>query len=207
MYFGVNNLDQRLEKYLNYKDGFFVELGANNGIDQSNTLHFEKYKGWHGILIEPALNNYLECKKNRSIKTKIYCNACVAFDYSKKFVEIIYANLMSFPQGIESDVDAIEHKSAANITEVISFGATAKTLNSILKDANAPKIIDFLSLDVEGGEIEVLKGINHSDFKFKLMCIESRSFDKLNEFLVSNGYEFVEKVSHHDYIFRIKLNS
>jgi len=47
-YFGLNNLDEKLEKYLNFDNGYFVELGANNGVHQSNTLYFEKYRGWRG---------------------------------------------------------------------------------------------------------------------------------------------------------------
>ena len=57
-YFGLNKLDKKVLKYLNYNRGFFVELGANDGISQSNTLHFEKYKNWKGILIEPIKFKY-----------------------------------------------------------------------------------------------------------------------------------------------------
>ena len=63
-YFGVNLLDKKLEKYLNYDNGFFIELGANDGKTQSNTLYFERYRNWNGILIEPSPNNYLKCLKN-----------------------------------------------------------------------------------------------------------------------------------------------
>ena len=62
-YQGLHGLDQRLQKYLNYKNGFYVELGANNGVLQSNTLFFEKFKGWTGVLVEPVLHNFFECKK------------------------------------------------------------------------------------------------------------------------------------------------
>lgn len=206
-YFGLNNLDEKLEKYLNYDDGFYVELGANNGVHQSNTLYYEKYRGWSGVLIEPILHNYLMCRQNRSGKNKFFCNACTSFDYDKKFVEIIYSNLMSIPVGLETDIaDPVGHaKEGKQFLQVFeentSFGAVAKTLNEILIEANAPNVIDFLSLDVEGAEIEVLKGVDHSQFKFKYMCIESRSFDKISDFLSNFGYTFVDKLSHWDYLF------
>ena len=63
----------------------------------------------------------------------------------------------------------------------------AKPLNMILNDAMALKLIDFLSLDVEGVEIVVLKGINHDDFKFKYMCIECRSIEKLTNYSTLNS--------------------
>ena len=52
-YFGLNQIDKKIENYLNYDNGFYVELGANDGIQQSNTFFFEKYRGWKGVLIEP----------------------------------------------------------------------------------------------------------------------------------------------------------
>ena len=53
-YYGKNNLDKKLKKFLNYKNGFYIEIGAYDGVTQSNTLYFEKNKNWHGILIEPS---------------------------------------------------------------------------------------------------------------------------------------------------------
>ena len=209
-YFGLNNLDEKLEKYLNYDGGFFVELGANNGVHQSNTLYYEKFRNWTGVLIEPTLHNFLQCKANRSTNTKVFCNACTSFDYKDRFVEIIYSNLMSIPKGLESDISdpdahAKEGKQFLHpLEENISFGAVAKPLNTILKDANAPALIDFLSLDVEGAEIEVLKGINYDEFKFKYMCIECRGIDKLTEYLETKGYQLVDKLTGWDYVFSLK---
>ena len=71
-YYGKNKLDQQLEKYLDFHNGFFIELGAYDGVTQSNTLFYEKNKGWRGILIEPSKDIYKICKKNRSIKNFIY---------------------------------------------------------------------------------------------------------------------------------------
>ena len=64
-YFGLNSLDKKLKKYLNYNEGYFIELGANDGVSQSNTYYFEKNNKWNGILIEPVIHNYIKCKKNR----------------------------------------------------------------------------------------------------------------------------------------------
>jgi hypothetical protein len=92
----LNGLDKKLEKYIDYRDGLFVELGANNGHQQSNTLYFEIKKGWRGILIEPSHHLYLECVNFRNEKgNSIYCNACFPFDYQDKYVDIENAHLMS----------------------------------------------------------------------------------------------------------------
>jgi hypothetical protein len=110
-YWGLNNLDERIEKYLNYNSGFYVELGANNGKFCSNTLYYEIYKHWRGVLIEPAPNLYLECRTNRSLLTNfIVCATCVPFDYKETFVKIVYSNATSVSMSLESDLtDKITH--------------------------------------------------------------------------------------------------
>ena len=91
---GLNQIDQQLLQYLDYSGGFFVELGANDGIRQSNTLFLEKKKHWKGLLIEPFPERAKECEKNRP-NSFVFCAACVPFSYNKKTVELLYADLMS----------------------------------------------------------------------------------------------------------------
>jgi FkbM family methyltransferase len=208
-YFGLNELDKKLEKYINIDNGFFIELGANDGITQSNTLYYERFRNWSGILVEPTPHNYLKCLVNRNSKTKVFCNACVSFAYTEKYVEIIYSNLMSVPLGLESDISD-PHAHAELGTKYLKenevkfkFGAIAKTLNSIMNDANSPLIIDLLSLDVEGAELEVLKGIAFDRYKFRFMIIESRNIELIKSFLFTNNYELIDKLSEHDYLFKL----
>jgi FkbM family methyltransferase len=206
-YYSLNGLDKKIEKYLPFTNGFYVELGANDGVNQSNTLYFERNKNWRGVLVEPTPHNYLKCLANRSTKNHIFCNACVSFDYKNPFVEIAFANLMSSPIGLESDVlDPISHAESGkrfleSTDRIFTFGSVAKTLNDLLSTSKAPKNIDLLSLDVEGAEIEVLKGIDHKVYRFQYMCIECRDIDKLTSYLNPLGYELKEKLSGHDYLF------
>lgn len=209
-YFSLNQLDKKMEKYLNYENGFFIELGANDGVTQSNTLYFEKYKNWKGVLIEPSPNNFLLCKKNRSPSNHIYCNACVGFDYTEKYVDIVYSNLMTLSNNLKSDIHNKDFhletsKMFLSENEVIfEFGALAEPLNNLLDKSNAPTTIDFISLDVEGAELEVLKGVDFNKYKFKFMLIEVRDIKRLEDFLAINGYYLVDKLSDHDYLFKNK---
>lgn len=207
-YHSLHELDKQLEKYVDFDDGFYVELGANNGVTYSNSLYFEIKRNWKGVLIEPTPHNFLLCKENRSKKNHIFCNACVSFDYKEKYVDIKYADMMSISENLDLDIvdkDAHIDGGKAHLKEnetVFTFGAAAITLNSLLEKAAAPKVIDFLSLDVEGAELEVLKGINFEKFSFKYMLIEVRSLKRIEDFLIEHGYVLEKQFSSHDYLFK-----
>ncbi len=165
-------------------------------------------RNWRGVLIEPSPHNYLLCKEQRSAEDNIFCNACVSFDYKDKYVDIKYVNLMSISENLELDLeDKVSHiqscKKFLSVTEnVFAFGAVAESLTSTLKKSNAPKEIDFLSLDVEGAEIEVLKGVDFDEFSFKFMLIEARDIKRIENFLDQHGYILEKKFSSHDYLFK-----
>ena len=93
-YFGQNKMDKKLLQYLNYKNGFFIELGANDGLRQSNTYYLEKNLSWRGILIEPEKKNFIKCKKNRSTKNFYFNVACQKKNNQKK-MKFLYSDLMT----------------------------------------------------------------------------------------------------------------
>lgn len=206
-YSGLNQLDRKLEKYVDYNNGYFVELGANDGVKQSNSLYFEKYRGWRGLLIEATPQNFLKCRQNRARRSAVYCVACVSFDYDQEFVRMAYSDLMTAPINSKSDINdprahaqlGSQYLSKGEIN--FEFGAIARTLNSLLLEVSAPNQIDFLSLDVEGFEQEVLQGVNHETFRFKYILVECRDVDRMSAYLNENGYRLVEKMSVHDYLF------
>lgn len=204
----LNDIDTKLSKYLNFNNGFFVELGANDGVRQSNTYYLEKSKNWRGILVEPFDKNYELCKKNR-LNSNVSCAACVPFDFQEKKLEMLYADLMSISCKLSrlSISDIQKHveqgkKFLKKRERVFSFFANAIPLNSILEAQFAPAIIDFLSLDVEGAELDVLNGINFSKFNFKYILIETRNFAELMSFMKKKNYTYVEHLSSHDALFK-----
>lgn len=206
-YHGLNGLDRKLERYVDYDGGFYVELGANDGLNQSNSLYFERHRDWRGLLVEPSPHNFLKCTQNRSPRNFIACAACVSFGFRPEFVRMTYSNLMSTAMGLESDlVDPAAHARSgsrflSSREPVFDFGAIARPLNDLLLEAQAPKSIDFLSLDVEGAEIEVLKGVDHAAFRFKYILVECRGLPDMQAYLAVKGYRYVERFSEHDYLF------
>ncbi len=188
-YYGLSSLDQKIERYLPNKNGYFVELGANDGISQSNTKYFEVFKGWRGVLVEAYQPNYLKCVKNRKKSTKSFNAACVSFAFQDTKIRFLYSNLMSISLDAKNEI--MDREAHANegrqflesTDEVHEFETHARTLNSILREAGAPQIIDLLSLDVEGSELEVLGGINHDEYRFRFICVEARKFQTMNAYL------------------------
>ena len=173
----INNLDKKMLNWINYENGYYLECGANDGVDQSNTWYFEKQLNWNGILIEPLPKLFNQLKKNRN-KNNIFVNKClVSQTYKDKYIKIIDKDLMS----------KIDLKNGISVE--------VSTLDKILSFNQVPKIIDFFSLDVEGEEFNVLEGINFLKYNFKYLLIESNDFNKLNKFLITKNYSFVKKLS------------
>lgn len=213
-YHGQWGIDKIIETYVDYDDGYYVELGAVDGVGLSNTLYFELKRKWSGLLIEPSPNNYLKCLENRSSKNAIICAACTSFDYTEKFVEMVYSHYMTTPLGLDTDITSPELHAQSGAKylgsakeRIFTFGALARPLSEILLEVNAPKMIDFLSLDVEGAELDVLKGIDHNVFQFKVICVESRKIHRLQEYLEPLGYQYQQQISAHDFIFTLKASS
>ena len=173
-FYSLDSIDSILEKkYFNYNEGYFIELGGNDGLNQSNTAYFEKFRGWRGILVAPILHNYFKCKSNRP-SSRVYCNACVSFAHKSDFVELFYSDLMTSPSNLETDLDPLNQSQKGEKflntgEEVVKTAAIASTLDQLMRQADAPNYIDFLSIDVEGAEAEVIKGIDFDQYQFKII--------------------------------------
>lgn len=185
----LDKLDKKMLNYINFYDGYFIECGANDGVDKSNTWYFEKYLNWHGILIEPLTKQFIELKKNRSQKNHFY-NVALCADENINSIEMIENDLMS-----KSPNKFDKGKKKSNFD--------AMTLTKILDEISAPNLIDFFSLDVEGFEDQVIKGINFNKYNFKFLLIETTNDDVVN-FLNNNNYNLIKKLSHDDLLFEYK---
>lgn len=206
-YFSNGGIDRRLEELLLHRSGYYVELGAHDGAYSSNSYYFELRKGWKRVLIEPSPNLYLSCKKRRSAENYFRCPACVPFEYVDDFVPMEYADAMTTSPGLNLELNDAEQfkkartKNLQSKEEIFKFAAKAETLTSILNDARAPKIIDFLSLDVEGAELDVLKGVDFFSYQFKYMVIETRNIYAMSNYLKKFNYHIFEKLTDIDFIF------
>ena len=184
-------LDKKLLNYINYKNGFYIDCGANDGVNQSTTWHFEKYLNWHGVLIEPVPEVYNELKNNRNKNNYFYNYALVSKNYNQQEINFNYNNKDSLQAKIA--LYTRPHKKNEKIIRV-----KCKTLEKILDNIKIPKLIDLFSLDVEGYEFEVLEGINFNSVKFKYILVETEFPEKINNLLTQKKYKFVERLSNYN---------
>ena len=207
-YSARGDIDKSLIDIINKRNGFYLEVGAYNGISESVSLRFEKELKWSGLLIEPNPMHFKYLKRNRS--NNICLNfICLSKEYLKKKLYIKNLNLMSH---IVDDKNKIYFKDypierinllakQANLGNFKSYECKIEMLENIFEKFNI-NIIDLAIIDVEGSELELLKGINFEKIKINYFCIESYNFEKLNQFMINKNYEFLKKLHREDYVFK-----
>lgn len=171
---------------LNFKrNGYFVEFGATNGVDLSNTHLLEKEFGWSGILAEPAKCWHAALKKNRDAKIE---TQCVWKDSASTLVfnEVDDAEYSTI--GTYSNSDS--HK---KIRQKGSFyDVKTISLNDLLSKHGAPEIIDYLSIDTEGSEFEILSNFDFRKHRFKVITCEHNYTpmrEQIQDLLQQKGYK------------------
>lgn len=176
-------IDFKLDQLFNNKtDGFYIELGAFDGLTQSNSAFFEFYRNWDGILIEPSLDSFNSCLNNRP-KSYTVNACCVSNEYSEDKI------LGDFNSITMSSVNGARLQSSHDkLVEV-----TAITLEKILDEyfiKNGERVIDFISIDTEGYELDVLKGLNFNKYQPKYLLIEiyKDDYNNICSFLSNYGY-------------------
>ena len=204
----LNSISSKLLPYLPYRFGTYVELGAYNGLSQSNSLLFQVDRFWRGILIEPIPDFFSELISNRGNLNKCASYAAVS-SVDIETVTMANSGLMSAVTDTKGSIPNIEEH-LKNGLQFLPVGhkldrikVKSKTLGNILLEVSAPKYIDILFLDVEGQELEVLAGIEFSKYVFQYICIEARDIPEVQEFL-STEYTLVAKLTVHDYLFKRK---
>jgi FkbM family methyltransferase len=197
--------DLEVLKFYDHKTaGYFLEIGASDGINLSNTYLLETQYDWTGICVEPLPSKFELLNKNRP-KAICCSNAIYSESHQEVIFDIAQCDLLS---GINSHIsDRWKPTVDAN---KIQITVKTLTLNDLLEKYNAPLFIDYLSLDTEEGtEYEILKSVDLKKYKFGYIDVEHNFMEptrsQIKKLLIENDYEFV-RVNSCDDVYKYKFN-
>ncbi|MFV0367705.1 MAG: FkbM family methyltransferase [Hyphomicrobiaceae bacterium] len=204
--YALNDLDQKLLAFISHRNGVFIEAGANDGNDQSNTKYLELYLGWRGLLVEPIPELAQKCRKNRPNSIVEECALVSRYD-RRDAVDMTYCNLMSLVDGARGSVEA----DSAHIQKGRQFlrknesvrrvTVRTDTLNALILRHGLDHI-DLLSLDVEGFEAEALAGLDFDNVAPKWILVEANDEGAVEQTL-GDRYELAAQLSHHDKLYKL----
>lgn len=171
-----------LEMLNNKKNGYFLDVGAYDGIKYSNSLLLERDFGWSGLLIEAHPDNFEILKSNRK-------NTLVPYAISDYNGKISFEN---------------ECGTGSKVVEKNGLSINCITFEKMFEMYDVPNYIDYISLDIEGMEYQSLTKFPFDKYKFKLLTVEhnlymsgSKNKENIKSILLNNGYVIhKENVSH-----------
>ncbi len=194
------------------KNGIFVEIGAYDGVLYSNSKFFEEQLGWTGICVEPNPEHFVSLKKNRP--RSLCINAAISETPGYARFQKVQSNTF-FVEMLSGLLDKYDPQHLDRINrEVAEFGGSIEiidvpclTLNSILETNNITHI-DYLSIDTEGGELEILKSIDFSRFSISVIEIENNYHSpEFREFLQTKGFTLIDEKYDEIYIRNAEVES
>jgi len=195
-----------LDRYVPHNGGFFVEAGANDGFEQSNTYHLERFRGWSGLLVEPVPELHREALLERPGAHVVNC-ALVAGDHDGAPVSMRYGGLMSIVAGThgseQADRDFVAPAFVLGLEQEYTFSVPARTLSSLLDELDAPRV-DLLSLDVEGFEAQALRGLDLDRHAPRFILVEihdMRDGRAAVEEVLGDRYVAIEQLSPLDMLY------
>jgi FkbM family methyltransferase len=199
MFHSQDNQDKYLETniFKGYKNGFYVDVGAHDGISINNTLYFEKNNNWRGINIEPIKKVFDKLVINRPNNINLNCAVCNNDGEIDFLCNTGYTEMIS---GIKDNFDIrhlyrlqCENEKYGSTTEVIKV--ETKKLETILNE-NCISHVNYLSIDVEGAEFEVIKSINFDKVFIDVIGFENNYNDvsvHIVEYLQNKGFIIIHK--------------
>ena len=159
---------------------FFVDIGANDGINMSNTCLLEKEYKWFGICSEPLPEAFEKLIKCRSVD----CDNNAVFNKTGLTLDFSHSDLFS---GLTEYIDKHTHVKNCAKSKVNTI-----TLQDLLEKYKTSNIIHYLSLDTQGSELEILRSVNYSQYTFLYITLEHNYIEPkrslMRDILLSNGY-------------------
>ena len=181
-------------------DGYFVDVGCADGEDLSNTYKLD-HRGWKGICIDAFPKNFGN-RPNSIIETAVLA------DVAGKEVEFAKYNTDENLSGIKDKITYLKDIVLTENSDTTVEKFTTQTLGSILEKHGAPSFIEYMSLDVEGGEYDILKTFDFNKYTFGVITIEHNYQEPIRtdimNLLKEKGYTREKEVQFDDWYVKNK---
>lgn len=180
-----------------FDSGFFIDVGAHNGITWSNSVALKEFLNWNGLCIEANPKVFNELQKNRPNDICLNIGSADS-DGEMLFWKISgYAEMLSgfYDDYDQLHIDRINKEIGIYGGDIEKINISVEKLETTLSNHNINKI-DYLSIDVEGAELRVLKGLNLNKNRPTLISIEDNGYTKEpHEYLLNNKYNFLQRIA------------
>lgn len=166
--------------------GFFVEFGATDGVLLSNTLLLEAEFGWSGICAEPNPEFFEKLTENRSCTL---ATDCIAGETGREVEFLLADEYGGIAEYTEADMNSVRRAGYRETGKVIRL--TTISLDDFLQKYDAPRIIDYMSVDTEGSEYDILSAFPFEDWDIRLLTVEHNytpAREDIRALLESHGY-------------------
>lgn len=179
------------ELLANKRNGVFFDIGANDGVTVSNSVYFEKSLGWNGIAVEPIPGVFAKLKENRTCHL---VNGCVSPKAGQaQFIELSGVNMLSMLAEHNNGLRArrIRKSTERHHAEMRTINVDCYTFSDLAKKFGFREI-DFLSVDTEGGELEILQSIDFDEHPVSVISVENCYYtNAIQKHLEANGFLLV----------------
>ncbi len=183
--------DQVVDRILGGKtEGTFVDIGAYDGVTGSNSLYFEKWRGWSGVLVEPVEATRKTAQSLRKAPCLPYAVADKRGEASFMAVTEGYTQMSGLLDSYDDDLLGKVRADPRHVEAVITVQTV--TIADILDEAGIPEP-DFVSLDIEGGELAALRVFPFENYKVQTWAIENNTAGpEIAQIMRENGYNLIE---------------
>jgi len=182
--------------YKDHAPGVFMEIGADDGIDKSNTLFFEETLGWSGICVEPSPSRFKLLQENRNC-------ICERIALSDKIGTTQFLDIRGWGKGLSGIVENYCTQHSGRVLQELQhpeneghevITVNTDLLNNVLNRHGISEI-DFCTIDTEGSEYEILRAFDFEKYKINIIMVENNyNSDKVKNLLTQHGYKHFHKL-------------
>lgn len=191
--------------FKNKENGVFLDIGAHDGIDKSNSYFFEKYLNWSGICVEPIPDVFNRLRQNRK-------SMCVNAGVSDRNGSAVFWKIQGYSEMLSGLAENYNDQHKLRIKKELEvYGGNLEEITIEIMDINTLMRkngidhVDYCTIDVEGSEEKILSVLEPKEVEISVLTVENNYNSKsLRKLMKGKGYKLHSKVDFDDVYIRKK---